>query len=80
MDRVLGGLLFIIVYLDDIFVASPSHQEYEYHLCQVLTRLQDDGLVLNLEKWAFFQQRVDFLGIRIMVGGSAGKWSHFPAR
>jgi hypothetical protein len=50
MDRVLAGLDFCFWYLDDIIVASSSRQEHLGHLQQLLQRLQDHGLVINLEK------------------------------
>ncbi len=71
MDRVLAGIPFVIVYLDDILVASPSYLEHEVHLRQVLTRLREHGLVLNLGKCSFFKRQVDFLDLRITAAGAA---------
>ena len=44
MDKVLEGLDYIFVYLDDILV------EHKIHLEEVLKGLQQHGLVLHLEK------------------------------
>ena len=54
MDEILAGLDYCFVYLDDILVASRSMEEHEIHLREVLTRLQQHGLVLNAEKCAWF--------------------------
>ena len=56
MDWVLAGIPFVIVYLDDILVASPSYLEHKNHLRQVLTRLRDHSLVFNFQKCSFFKQ------------------------
>ena len=69
MDRCLAGLPFVLVYLDDILVASPDWQSHAIHLRQVLERLQANGLVLNRAKCEFFRSSVDFLGLHVAVGG-----------
>ena len=71
MDRVLAGLPFILVYLDDILVASPDRQTHAVHLRLVLERLRDNGLVLNRSKCQFFRSEVEFLGLRVTAGGVA---------
>ena len=63
MDRVLGGLLFILIYLDDILVASPDRQSHKEHLRTVLDLLRQHGLVLNKAKCQFFQTEVELLGL-----------------
>ena len=47
IDRILAGLPFVLVYLDDILVASPDRQSHQEHLRLVLQCLRDNGLVLN---------------------------------
>ncbi len=49
-DNILAGLPFYFVYLDDILVASSSHQLHLQHLEAMLLKLQEHGLVLNREK------------------------------
>jgi hypothetical protein len=68
MDRILAGLDFCFWYLDDVIVASPSHQQHLLHLEQLFSHLQAHGLVINLEKflsplptsrfWAMKSQRL----------------------
>ena len=71
IDRVLAGLPFVLVYLDDILVASPDRKTHLEHLRAVLQRLQENGLVLNKSKCQFFCQKVEFLGLKITAGGVA---------
>lgn len=70
MDRVLSGLPFVFVYIDDILVASPDRSTHMEHLRAVLQRLQSAGLVLNIDKCVFAQPTVDFLGHRLSAAGS----------
>ena len=69
MDQVLAGLPFCFVYLDDILVASPSHELHVDHLKEVLERLQRHGLVLNAEKCVLGASAVDYLGHRVTASG-----------
>jgi len=71
MDRVLAGLPFCIVYLDDILIASPDVAAHQQHLEAVLQCLHDSGLVLNTDKCCFFCSQVDFLGLHVSSSGVA---------
>lgn len=64
MNDVLRPLLdsCVVVYLDDILVYSPSIQEHESHLRQVLTLLRRHQLYGKLSKCEFFKESVEFLG------------------
>jgi hypothetical protein len=53
MDRVLSGLDFIFVYLDDVIIASRSEEEHIQHLRILFQRLSDASLVINSEKCFF---------------------------
>jgi transposase InsO family protein len=70
MDRIMAGLPFVFVYIDDILVASPDFSTHLSHLRVVLERLQTAGLVLNVEKCVFAKPEVNFLGHRISAAGS----------
>jgi hypothetical protein len=65
MDEVLSGLDFAFCYLDDILIGSSSTEEHLHHLHLVLQRLQEYGLVLNMEKCELACQDIDFLGHHI---------------
>ena len=71
IDRVLAGLPFVLVYLDDILVASPDRLSHAEHLRCVLQCLRDNGLVLNRAKCEFFHSEVEFLGLRVTADGVA---------
>merc|ERR1711860_476694 len=56
MDRVLVGLPFIFVYLDDVLIASPDHASHRQHLREVFGRLRENGLTINPKKSVFGQE------------------------
>ena len=60
MDRVLSGLDFIFVYLDDVIIASRSEEEHLQHLRILFQRLSDASLVINSEKCVFGVAAVEF--------------------
>lgn len=62
MHRVLQGLPYCFVYLDDILVASKSRDEHLQHLEQIFQQLRIYGLIINQDKCVFAQQEVVFLG------------------
>ncbi len=71
MDRVLAGLAFAFVYLDDIIIASPSMEQHQRDVEEVFQRLQAAGLVINFEKCTFAVPEVNFLGHRVSASGFA---------
>ncbi len=79
MDRVGAGLDFVFIYMDDILVASVDEQSHLSQLRQLLERLHEFGLVLNLEKCQFGRAEVDFLGHRISAQEAEPLSSHLSA-
>lgn len=69
MNRIFGDLDFVVVFVDDICIASASEEEHREHIRTVFERLQQNGLVLNLTKCKFAQTEVDFLGYRVCSDG-----------
>lgn len=61
--------LFVIIYLDDILVYSKTQEEHDRHVRQVLAKLREHGLYAKLEKCAFDQDQVEFLGFIISAKG-----------
>ena len=59
----------LLLYLDDIVVFSSSVAEHLARLELVLGRLQKEGLKAKLEKCAFFQPKVKYLGHVISQDG-----------
>lgn len=47
---------FVIVYLDDILIASNSMEEYLQYLDAVLTKLEQAGFKLNKDKYEFLEK------------------------
>ena len=60
IDRVLAGLPFVLVYLDDILVASPDRLSHADHLRCVLQCLRDNGLV----GWSSAGPNASFFALR----------------
>lgn len=52
----------MIVYLDDILIASNSLSEHLKHIDTVLNKLKKAGFKLNKEKCKFVRREVKFLG------------------
>ena len=50
IDQVLRGLPFAYVYIDDVLIASATHQEHQEHLKQVFERLQRYNIIVNPSK------------------------------
>ena len=69
MQRVLSGLQFIPVYLDDVTVYSETLAEHVSHLRIVFERLRTAGLKLNPEKCRFVCDEVEYLGHLITLVG-----------
>lgn len=52
---------FVVVYLDDIVVYSPSMEECQTHLQLVFEKLTQNQLYVKREKCSFAQQCINFL-------------------
>lgn len=59
----------LLVYLDDILVFSETFEQQLERLETVLKRLADTGLKVKLQRCAFLQQSVKFLGHQISAEG-----------
>jgi hypothetical protein len=69
MDSILSDLPFCFIYIDDVLVASCTHEEHVQDLRHVLERFQQHGLVLNMEKCEVGVAELDYLGHRISASG-----------
>nr|XP_024655110.1 interferon-induced protein 44-like [Maylandia zebra] len=63
------ALLNLLIYLDDIVIASPTFEQHLVDLEEVLGRLQAAGLSLKLKKCQFCIDEFTFLGYRITSSG-----------
>ena len=71
MDHVTRGLDGVMVYIDDILVASPTPSHHEAQLRLLFTRLQTYGLKIHPSKCVLGASEVDFLGHRVGPAGIA---------
>ena len=69
MDRILAGLTYVFVYLDDILVASKTADDHRRHLHEVCEILAANGLIVNKEKCELGVAELDFLGHRVTTDG-----------
>ena len=53
---------FVIVFLDDILIYSPTWEDHLKHLKLVLEKLQEAQLYAKLSKCAFGQTSIHYLG------------------
>ena len=68
MQRTLGHLGFVGIYLDDIIIFSNSLEEHKQHVEAVLKILKKDGLVANEKKCTFGVSEITFCGFVISNG------------
>ena len=69
VDRMLGDLDYVFVYIDDILIASSSQEEHAEHLKTVFERLKTAHLRLNLSTCVFGVSEIEFLGYLINSKG-----------
>ncbi|KAF4725091.1 hypothetical protein FOZ62_007964, partial [Perkinsus olseni] len=62
MDRILGDLPYVKVYLDDVLIFSPDMETHAKHLEEVFRRLAEAKLTLNAAKCKFAGEGVKYLG------------------
>ncbi|XP_065198307.1 uncharacterized protein LOC135829851 [Sycon ciliatum] len=62
MDTVLAGLPFVLAYLDDVVIFSPTFEDHLVQLRHVLGRLHDAGLTVKPKKCLLGMVETPFLG------------------
>ncbi|EFQ94366.1 hypothetical protein PTT_07967, partial [Pyrenophora teres f. teres 0-1] len=60
---------FCMAYLDDVIIFSETLDQHEKHLVQVVSRLADAGLPMDILKSEFLKTEVKFLGLIITADG-----------
>ena len=60
---------FVQAYLDNILIYSKTLKEYHSHVCQVLQRLREAGLQVDINKCEFHVQKTKFLGLIVSTEG-----------
>lgn len=71
MIRVLGEMIgtFVVVYVDDILIFSLTFEDHLKHIHEVLKRIHEAGMTINLNKSKFAQTSVKFLGYELNSAG-----------
>ena len=70
IDKVLMGCgEFAMGDLDDIIIFSKNVEDHLHHLEEIFSRLQQFGLKMKCEKYAFFKQHIQYLGHLISKAG-----------
>ena len=65
IERILKGIPFVLVRVDDILVTGRNPGEHFIILLRVLDALEEAGLTVNLKKCKFFKDEVTFCGYRV---------------
>ena len=60
---------FCMAYMDDILIYSKTLKEHKKHVRQVLVRLREAGLQVDIEKSQFHKAEVKFLGLLVGING-----------
>lgn len=69
MNQVFHDFDFVIVYIDDICIASRNEEEHQKHLRMVLQRLNEYQIKVNIAKCHIAQSEVTFLGHHVNKDG-----------
>lgn len=69
MAIILSGIPGIQIYLDNIKIQGRNLEEHDKRLTEVLQRLQQSNLRVNVEKSIFGTRSMDFLGHQISTEG-----------
>src|SRR3569832_326101 len=70
MDQVFRGLIGVTmyVYIDDIIIFSKTLEDHYKHIKEILARLEEANLRLNLPKCQWAKKEVKFLGVMVSHG------------
>ncbi len=69
MEQVLRGLNHILIYIDDVLIHTVTHEKHLEALEQVLLRLHQHHLKINLDKCLFGDRQVSYLGFTLTPEG-----------
>ena len=78
MEKIMEGLDFVFVYLDDILISLVDEDEHRHHLWEVFNRLHLAGLTINMGKSEFYKENLDFLDFNISNAGLQPNHTNIP--
>ena len=61
MDQIIQDMDHVMCFLDDILITAESEREHVHVLDEVLTRLEQCGVRLNLAKYPFARKSAEYL-------------------
>ena len=61
--------IYIVIYLDNILIYSDNLEDHIKHMKKMLKRLQKNKLYASSTKYAFHQDRIEFLGFILEANG-----------
>ena len=79
MDQLFRKIPGVLIYLDDLLIASNDVMEHWSTVRRVLQVCSDNGLVLSVDKCRFGQSEVEFLGHKVSRAGILPMTSKFDA-
>ena len=56
-----------VIYLNDILIYSHDKKKHKHHVCEVLEQLHKFKLYINLKKYTFFINNVEFLRFIMLI-------------
>ena len=63
MDKIFRNYNYIIVYVDDILIASETVEEHRHHLKEFVNICIKEGIVLSSKKAVIEHKKIEFLGM-----------------
>ena len=69
MNDVFDDMPYVMVYMDDITIASKTAKEHQQHLKSVFDRLQKYGIKIRPDKCSFADKSIEYLGFIVDGNG-----------
>eukprot|EP00122_Pirum_gemmata_P020574 Pgem_evm2s19228 len=69
MNAILGDIVHLYIYIDDLIIATNTVEENRVTLTEVLRRMDEHNIQLRIEKCMFFESTVTYLGRKVSNEG-----------
>lgn len=70
---------FILVFLDDILIYSPTEELHREHVVMAFQKLKEHQLVVNFKKCEFGRQKLTYLGHEVSAEGVSAEANKIQA-